>query len=121
MSRATIGFDRALAAWGTPAFSAALKEEIERLDPQLLPLQQALARSSCVAPDPPTAMVISAEASDDRIRARAGIFYAGIIAGCSCADDPTPVDTINEYCEIEIAINRASGEATITLLPSVDG
>ncbi|MBK6401760.1 MAG: hypothetical protein IPP18_00435 [Rhodocyclaceae bacterium] len=113
-----IRFDMALREWGTPAFATVLKEEIERLDPDLLPLQQGLARSSSVAPGAPTAMVIGASADGGSIRARAGIFYAGIIAGCSCADDPTPVDQIDEYCEIEITIDRASGTATIALLPT---
>ena len=116
-----IRFDMALRAWGTLAFPAALKADIERLNPDLLPLQQALERSSCVAPGAPTAMVISASEDGGGIRARAGIFYAGIIAGCSCADDPTPVNQIDEYCEIEIRIDRTSGNVTLTLLPTAAG
>lgn len=109
-------FDKALRAWGTANFNTVLKQEIERLDPDLLPLQQGLARSSHVAARRPSAMILSAAADDRCIRARAGIFYAGIIAGCSCADDPTPVDEIDEYCEIGVDIDRHTAEATITLL-----
>ena len=111
-----IRFDMALREWGTPAFATVLKEEIERLDPDLLPLQQGLARSSSVAPGAPTAMVIGASADGGSIRARAGIFYAGIIAGCSCADDPTPASEIAEYCEAEFVIDRRSGDATVSLI-----
>jgi hypothetical protein len=111
-----IRFDKALHAWNTPEFAAVLKEEIEHLDADLLPLQQGLARSSHVAPRRPGAMIIGVTADGDFIHARAGIFYAGIIAGCSCADDPTPVDEIDEYCEIAIGIDRRTAEATITLL-----
>lgn len=50
------------------------------------------------------------------IRARAGIFYTGVIAGCSCADDPTPVDEQNEYCDVRVDIDKQTGEATIALL-----
>lgn len=110
-------FDKALAAWGTPDFQAVLKAELEALGVDGLPLQQGLARSSHVAPRQPTAMVIAATADDDRIRVRAGIFYAGIIAGCSCADDPTPVDEMDEYCEVTIELDRKTGEAAIALAP----
>lgn len=111
-----IRFDKALHAWGTPEFPAVLKDEIERLDADLLPLQQGLARSSHVAARRPSAMILSAAADGRCLRARAGIFYAGIIAGCSCADDPTPVDEIDEYCEVGIDIDRHTAVVTITLL-----
>lgn len=114
--RAMIKFANALRAWGTPGFQAALKEEIEKLNADLLPLQQGLARSSYVAARRPGAMILGATADDRCIRARAGIFYAGIIAGCSCADDPTPVDEIDEYCEISVDIDRRTAEVTIALL-----
>jgi hypothetical protein len=45
-----------------------------------------------------------------------GVFFSGIITGCSCADDPTPVETQNEYCELLFAIDKATAETTITLL-----
>ena len=47
-----------------------------------------------------------------------GIFYTGVVAGCSCADDPTPVEEQHEYCEVLIEINRATAEAVIRLLPA---
>ena len=50
------------------------------------------------------------------ILVKAGIFYTGIIAGCSCADDPTPLDEQNEYCELELNINKETAETTIVLL-----
>ncbi|MEZ5541890.1 MAG: hypothetical protein R3F42_07590 [Pseudomonadota bacterium] len=49
------------------------------------------------------------------IHARAGLFYTGIIAGCSCADDPTPVEEQAEYCVVDITIDRLTGAATIRL------
>ena len=105
-----------LNAWGTTSFEAALKAEIEQLDADQLPLQQGLSISSHVADSPHQAIII--RVSDDKasIRVKAGIFYSGIIAGCSCADDPTPVGEQTEYCEVQIEINRMTAEATITLL-----
>ena len=108
---------KALTAWGTPAFDAVLKQEIEQLDAASLPLQQALAVSNKVSDSGFSAMIIGAAEQPDRIRARAGIFYTGIIAGCSCADDPTPVDEQTEYCELQFDIDKATGEATVALLP----
>jgi len=48
---------------------------------------------------------------------KAGIFYKSIIAGCSCSDDPSPIDEVDEHCEVMIEIDKRSAEATITLLP----
>jgi len=50
------------------------------------------------------------------IRVKAGIFYTGVIAGCSCADDPTPIDEQNEYCVVQFDIDRTTADATVTLL-----
>lgn len=102
-------------AWGTPEFRATLKREIEALDPGLLPLQQGLSASSYALDDKVTAVLVSSDEAAGRIRARMGLFYFGVIAGCSCADDPTPVEPQNEYCEIDLTIDRADGEATIRL------
>jgi hypothetical protein len=63
------------------------------------------------------AMIINASEQDGFIRARVGIFYSGILAGCSCADDPTPVEPQPEYCEVQVDIDRKTAEATIALLP----
>jgi hypothetical protein len=46
-------------------------------------------------------MIISRADQPDCIQVKAGLLYTGIIVGCSCADDPTPVDEINEYCEMQ--------------------
>ena len=112
-----IRLDKALQAWGTPSFPAVLKQELKDLDTALLPLQQGLSLSSHVADGKIDVMVISASVRDDAIHAKAGIFYAGIIAGCSCADDPTPVDEVSEYCEVALTIDRKTAQATVALLP----
>lgn len=102
-------------AWDTPGFRATLKREIEQLDPGLLPLQQGLSRTSYATDRPHTAIVLAAEGDARCIRARVGIFYAGIVAGCSCADDPTPVTEEDEYCELQLEIDRATAQATVAL------
>ncbi len=106
-----------LNAWGTPGFETILKQEIEQMGAAQLPLQQGLTRSSHVTDRPFQAMVIAVREEKGRIRAKAGIFYTGVIAGCSCADDPTPIDEQTEYCVVQIDIDRATADAQVTLLP----
>lgn len=105
-----------LSAWGTPGFQAALKQEIEQLDPVQLPLQQGLALSSHVAASPFSAIILRVDEDPQFIHAKAGIAYSGIIAGCSCTDDPTPMSEQSEYCEVLLDIDKRSAETTVTLL-----
>jgi len=112
----TIRLPNSLRAWGTPAFEAVLKQEIEQLDAAELPLQQGLARSSHVTERPFQAMLISASEDAGLLRVKAGVFYTGIIAGCSCEDDPTPIDELNEYCVVRFDIDMKTAATTVTLL-----
>lgn len=111
----TIRLPAALNAWNTPAFAATLKRELEGLGAGGLPLQQGLAASSVALDDAYEVMVIAAEDAPGAIRARVGVFYAGIVAGCSCADDPTPVEPQHEYCELLLAIDKATAETAVAL------
>lgn len=111
-----IRLPHSLSAWGSPGFKDVLKREIEQLDAAALPLQQGLARSSHVTDRPFQAMIISVHDEAGLIRVKAGIFYTGIIAGCSCADDPTPIDEINEYCVVQLDIDRTTADTAVTLL-----
>ena len=104
-----------LRAWGSPNFPSVLKDEIGRLDAVHLPLQQGLTAGSHALDGTHSAMVISVSDMPDYIQARVGIFYSGILAGCSCADDPTPVEPQNEYCEVLLSICKSTAETTITL------
>lgn len=111
-----LSFTKALGAWGTPGFNQVLKQEIEQLDPAQLPLQQGLARSSHVADSKFGAIILRAWEDPDFIHAKVGISYAGIIAGCSCTDDPTPMSEQSEFCELMLAINKQTAETTVTLV-----
>ena len=104
-------------AWGTPEFEAVLKQDLAALDAASLPLQEALSLSSRVTDRPIQAMILGAGEDRGRIRVKAGIFYTGIIAGCSCTDDPTPMSELNEYCVVQLDIDPATAETTVTLLP----
>jgi hypothetical protein len=111
-----ITFPSSLQAWNTDSFNMAFKQEISTLDKNLLPLQQGLKHSSIANGKNLTATVLSAEENNDSIIVKAGLFYTGIIAGCNCADDPTPIDGINEYCEVLFLINKQTAEASVTLI-----
>lgn len=111
-----IRLTRSTEAWGTDHFSDTLKVEIEQLDATQLPLQAGLTHSSYVSEDDFRVMILGDKETPSGIRVRAGIFYTGIIAGCNCADDPTPVDTQTEYCEVQLDIDSKTGETIIKLL-----
>jgi len=103
-----------LRAWGSPAFAATLKRELEPLGAEL-PLQRGLAAGSVALDERIEVMYLGADEEPERLRVRVGVFFAGILAGCSCAGDPTPVEPQNEYCELELVIDKASGEAQATV------
>lgn len=111
-----IHLPRSLNAWNSPGFQDVLKREIEQQDPGRLPLQRGLSASSHALDDKFEVMIISVAEEPGVILARVGIFYSGIVAGCNCADDPTPVEPQSEYCEALLAIDRTTAEATVTLL-----
>ena len=111
-----IQLNRSLNAWGTPEFNDVLQEEIKHLSTGRLPLQDGLSISSHVTDRPVQAMILDQSEEANLIRVKAGIFYTGIIAGCSCADDPTPIAEQNEYCVLQFCINKQTAETTVTLV-----
>jgi hypothetical protein len=111
-----IRLDESLRAWGDAGFGATFKREVENLGADQLPLQQGLSVSSYVAESPITVMILRVDETESVIRIKAGIFYQGIIGGCSCADDPTPAVENNEYCEVQMDIDRATAVTAVTLI-----
>ena len=110
---------RSAATWNRPMFRATLIDEIQTLGadhPALQPLLQAgLRQTSAVADDALAVHLRSSCEQEGHILVQLGIFYSGIIAGCSCADDPSPVDTITEHCELLLDIDLATGQARAAL------
>lgn len=110
-----IRFDKALSMWGTPEFEPTLKQLLVQ-EADCLPLQQGLSTGNYVSDTPITVSIQSVVEKDNLIRVRAGIFYRGVIGGCSCTDDPTPVSDINEYCEVQLDIDKSSAITCVTLI-----
>lgn len=110
-----IKLSTALAAWGTPEFEGALKTELQALDPRLLPLQEGLVHSSHVCDGKISVVVLQVAEVPRGIRAKVGVFYAGVVAGSCCSDDPTPLNEQTEYCELALDIDKANAETRVTL------
>lgn len=105
-----------LDAWGDASFDTIFKREVTSLDANHLPLQQGLQHSSYALTDNIELIVLNKTQDDTDIIIKAGLFYNGIIAGCSCSDDPSPTDLCNEYCDVLFRINRQTAVTTVTLI-----
>lgn len=116
-----IRFEKTLRAWGTPDFNSVLKQEIEQLDAALLPLQQGLSTGNYVADEPFTVTINSVAVRGNMISVKAGVFYGGVIGGCSCIEDTGPASEINEYCEVQLDIDKATGATTVSLATDASG
>lgn len=109
-------FLKSIHALGGSTFVGTLKKEIEQLDAKLLPLQQGLSAGGYALYDSFGVMIIGVVEQENSLLVKVGIFYRGVIAGCSCADDPSPMDVTTEYCEALFEIDRVSGEASVALV-----
>ena len=102
--------------WGSEEFDNLLRADIDQMSVDQLPLQQALTSSSYALDSNIKSIVINKSDNSDAVRIKAGVYYTGIIAGCNCADDPSPADEIPEYCVVRIDIDKKTAEAKIVLL-----
>jgi len=106
----------AIDAWGTPDFNNVIKAELEQMSVEQLPLQQGLSFSSIALDTSIQAIIISSSETKKRINVKVSLFYTGVISGCNCADDPSPIDEQSEHCELQLDIDKISGDAAIRLL-----
>ena len=103
-----------LAARHAAGFREVLQQELQSLAEEL-PLQQGLSQGSVALTDDVQVMILAVEEGGDGLVVRFGVFYSAVIAGCSCADDPTPLDVVSEYCEMRALIDVDSGQAVVSL------
>jgi hypothetical protein len=99
--------------WLTDSFPATLKSEIENLEAGTLPLNKCVS-GGYVDDGHITITVLHAADDESKIQAKVGVFFGEIIAGCSCGDDP---QTQSAYCELQVRIDKRTGEATFGLIP----
>ncbi len=103
-------------ASGSVKLKEIAKTEIESIEPTLLPLQKGLTHSSYVGNAAFKAVILNVTDENNIITVKAGVFYSGIIAGCSCSDDPSPTDEQTEYCELQFDINKDNANTEVILL-----
>ncbi len=105
-------------AWGNNDFEIVLKSALEGLDARQLPLQQGLTAGSYALDKDLRVILLSAAEGANVLQIKVGVFYTSIIAGCNCADDPTPVDELSEYCEFQLEIDKNTAETAVSLVKS---
>ena len=89
------------------SFTRSLKNYIEDLPSNTLPLNQRTTQGGIVDDSNISASILSVSNTDDFIQAKTGVFFTEIVGGCSCGDDPV---SLNVYCEIIVFFNKHTGE-----------
>lgn len=107
---------RSLTAWGSPAFVITLKSEIEALPVGSLPLEDATTQGGRVGGEPIALAVLQAEDVGDAIHVRVAVFFTEVVGGCSCGDEPMPVQA---RCELRVEIAKA--DAVVRFVPLQEG
>lgn len=100
-----LSLPKSLAAWPGEAFTGVLLDELALANPASLRLERLLQHGSHIV-DTPEFMLLGTEADTKNLRVRVGVFLHSVMAGCACADDPTPMDIMNEYGELRLTIDR---------------
>jgi len=98
------------------AFKAVFIKEVEALNGHDLPLQEGLRWSSYAVAEGFRVMVIAIHETAESIEVKTGVFYKGIIAGCSCSDDPSPTDEQTEYCDMLFTLHKPSANAVVKVI-----
>ena len=94
--------------WDTDTCNATLVSSIMALGPCAMPLQQGLSQGDMASERPEKVTVMSSHETESEIIIKLGVFFTEIISGCSCGDDPV---SLNGYCEMQLTIDKLSGEA----------
>jgi hypothetical protein len=104
--------ENSVRAWNTDAFAGVLKADILELGGAVLPLHEA-ATTGCVDEGDIGITVLGSADNATEIHVNIGVFFAEIIAGCSCGDEPS---TSNAYCELLVSIDKATGLARFAVI-----
>ncbi|MES9844615.1 MAG: hypothetical protein ABW162_14485 [Candidatus Sedimenticola sp. PURPLELP] len=109
-----VRLQNSLNAWNSDVFPSTLKEEIEKLRSDVLPIAHVIGQGNKL--DDSDLGVIVNEISDDpqQIRAKVGVFFAEIVDCVTCCGGNGMHD--EAYCELEVTIDKASGEASFSPL-----
>ena len=101
-----------LRAWNTDAFAEVLKAELLDLGAAVLPLHEAAA-GGCVDEAGVGITLLGMSESAAEIHVNVGVFFAEVLAGCSCGDEPS---VSSAYCELRVSMDKATGLARFALI-----
>ncbi len=104
----------ALAAWGSDAFSATLKAELEQLRSDVLPIAHVVEAGNELVDKDLGIIVNRVEDKGEQIEVAVGVFFQQVIACCTCSGGNGMCD--EAYCELSVRIDKRSGEAQFTPL-----
>lgn len=108
--------NKSLKASQTEQFKQVFIEEIMSLNLDQLPLQKALRMGSFAINDNLQIMINRISEQNNNLIINTSIFFSSIIAGCNCADDPSPIELNTEYCEMQFSINKSNAQTEIDIL-----
>ncbi len=94
----------------------ALKADLEALPSGLLPLQQALRQGSVALYQDLHPVVLSVDSGPDTHELVCTLFFSSLVAGCQCADDPSPEERLAESARLRILIDARDASAEIRLI-----
>ena len=100
--------------WNTDAFENSLKAEMECFRRDVLPLQDAIEDLNSVEDSDLGVTFISSTDDDNFINAKVGVYFAEEISCCSCGES-SPIE--EAYCEMDVRIDKATGDAEFTVRP----
>ncbi len=109
-----IQFHAVLREWPGESFARQLKQAIEALPAEALPLRAAATRSGLVEDHGHEVRILGVRTEADRLHVNLGVFFREILTACSCGDEPQLLDA---YCELSLDIDRADGCGRFTLIP----
>ena len=111
-----IKLKKSLSRWGTPEFRETFSHEVSQLSLEQLPLQQAMHIGNMASTHNLVIMLNQQHEDHEFIYVHTGVFFSSLISGCSCADDPTPVDYNTEYCELQFRIDKKCATTHISII-----
>ncbi|MCW8825809.1 MAG: hypothetical protein OQK78_05220 [Gammaproteobacteria bacterium] len=100
--------------WNTDAFEQSLKSEVERFRRDVLPLHDAIENLNSVVDNDLGVTFISATDNENAIHAKVGVYFAEAVSCCSCGESE-PIE--EAYCEMDITIDKSSGDAQFAVRP----
>lgn len=104
---------RARDSWAGADFATVLRDELQALGGDGLPLHLGVNEGGMVDASRVQVTVIRSAADPAEIRATVGLFFTEVVGGCSCGDEPEAKPV---YCEMQLHIDRGSAETRFEML-----